>query len=195
MKSKTALSRLTVYILVLPLLLLINLIYSVANADNKTISEKLASIPIQVVNQSEKTLDFYHDLIANKTVVINFIYSTCKSSCPLSIMVFKKVQKILAKQNVHLISISVDPIHDTSEILQGLSNKVEAGSNWQFITGSKEDIDNLLKLFDVYAGNKDEHSNGVIIGNDTQKRWLHLYGFPQANEIETEVKKLTLLPD
>jgi protein SCO1 len=191
MKSKNALSKLTLF---LPMLLLA-LIYTVAKADDISLSEQLASTPIQVVNQSEKTLAFYHDLIANKTVVINFIYSTCKSSCPLSIMVFKKVQKSLAKQNIHLISISVDPIHDTSEILQALSNKVEAGSNWQFITGSKEHIDNLLKLFAVYAGNKDEHSNGVIIGNDTQKRWLHLYGFPQANEIETEVKKLTLLRD
>jgi cytochrome oxidase Cu insertion factor (SCO1/SenC/PrrC family) len=194
MKCKAALFELTLCIKRLPLLLL-TLILSVALADDKTLSQQLATTPIQVVNQAGETLDFYQDLLANKTVVINFIYSTCTSSCPLSLMVFKKVQKDLAKQNIYLISITVDPVHDRPENLQVLSRKLQAASNWQFITGSKEHIDNLLKLFDVYAANKDEHSNGVVIANDSRRRWVRLYGFPQASEIESEVNKITLSRD
>ena len=76
-----------------------------------------------VLDQNGKHLFFYADLIKNKTVAINFIFTTCTSSCTLSTAVFRQVQQRLGKQKVQLITISVDPVNDTPEKLLALSQK------------------------------------------------------------------------
>jgi protein SCO1 len=141
-----------------------------------------------VVDQTGKKHLFYKDLIKHKTVAINFIFTACTSSCPLSTAIFRQVQKKLGTQKVHLITISVDPSNDTPENLLAFSKKFKADANWAFITGEKATISKLLKNLDAFTGDKNDHSNTVIVGNDATHQWTRLYGFPQAVEIITALK-------
>ncbi len=57
-----------------------------------------------------------------------------------------ELQKPLAKTGVHLVSFSVDPEKDTSEILRGYAEKLHAQpQRWDFLTGSKGTIYTLTK--------------------------------------------------
>jgi protein SCO1 len=145
--------------------------------------DKTAFADIEVVDQTNKSLKFYDDLIKNKIVAINFIFTACTSSCPLSTAIFRQVQKKLGQQKVQLITISVDPVNDTPERLLAFSNKHKAAPSWAFITGDKIAIATLLKTLGVYSADKNDHSNTVIVGNDAAHNWSRLYGFPQADEI------------
>jgi protein SCO1 len=144
-----------------------------------------------VLDQNGKHLSFYPSLIKNKTVAINFIFTACTSSCPLSVAVFRQVQKKLGKQKVQLITISVDPVNDTPERLLEFSKKFKAEPDWTFITGEKTIISELLKNLGVYTANKNDHSNMIIVGNDANHQWTRLYGFPQADEIISALKNIT----
>jgi protein SCO1 len=144
-----------------------------------------------VLDQDGKHLNFYTDLVKGKTVAINFIFTACTSSCPLSSAIFRQVQKKLGKQKVQLITISVDPVNDTPERLLEFSKKFKAGPGWEFITGESQLISELLKNLGAYAGEKNNHSNMVIIGDDANHRWTRLYGFPQADEIISVLKYIT----
>lgn len=152
---------------------------------------KSAFEDVAVVDQTNKTLNYYEDLIKSKTVAINFIFTTCTSSCPLSSAVFRQVQKQLGKQKVQLISVSVDPVNDTPERLLKFSKKFKAEPNWAFVTGEKTDISGLLKNLGVYTADKKDHSNMVIVGNDANHQWVRLYGFPEADEIIATLKNVT----
>ena len=143
-----------------------------------------------VLDQNGKHLFFYADLIKNKTVAINFIFTTCTSSCPLSTAVFRQVQKRLGKQKVQLITISVDPANDTPERLLAFSQKFKAGPGWVFVTGEQAAISSILRSLGAYTGDNNDHSNMVIVGNDAGHAWTRIYGFPQTDEIISALKNI-----
>ncbi len=88
-----------------------------------------------VRDQTGRTLRFYTDLVKGKTVAIDFIFTTCTTTCPLLSANFRKVQEGLAgsvARDVQLISISVDPLTDIPERLQAFAaeRNVSAASRW-----------------------------------------------------------------
>ncbi len=159
-------------------------IYSGVVQSGQTEINLVSPVPnLFVLDQNGNQVDFYRDLIKNKTVVINFIFTACTSSCPLSTAIFKQVQKKLGQQKVQLITVTVDPTNDTPERLLAISKKFNAAPGWEFITGERQVISGLLKNLGVYTTDRNDHSNVVIVGNDVNQQWTRLYGFPQADEI------------
>lgn len=132
----------------------------------------------RVVDQNGKQLNFYTDLIKDKTVAINFIFTTCTTICPPLTATFRRVQQDISARalDVHLISISVDPTVDTPERLHEFAAKFNAASGWTFVTGNKDDIDSLLRAFGVAVANKNDHTPMILIGNDGKKYWTRAYG-------------------
>ena len=152
----------------------------------------LQQLNVAVINQHGQPLNFYEDLIKAKRVAINFVFTQCLTSCPLSVAIFRQVQVKLAKQAISLISISVDPSHDTPESLLKLSQKFHAQAPWDFITGDPVVITQLLKTLGSYTADKNAHSNMVLISQADGRQWTKLYGFPQPKAIITA---LTATPD
>ena len=159
-------------------------------SDEWQLSEALLA-NMTVVDQTNTSHQFFEDLIKNKTVAINFIFSSCTSSCPLSTAIFRQVQKKLGRQKVQLITISVDPDSDTPERLLEFSKRFKAKPGWSFITGEKSTISGLLKNLGAYTADKNAHSNVVILGNEAKHQWTRLYGFPQADDIIAALKNIT----
>ena len=147
----------------------------------------LAQIPdVAVTDQNGRKLRFYSDLIKGKTVAINFIFTTCTTICPPLTATFRKVQQEMGEQagrDVSLISISVDPATDVPERLKEFSEKFKAGPGWTFITGSKPDIDHLLKSLGAYAGDKVNHTPMILVGNERANYWTRAYGLAPAGTL------------
>lgn len=140
-------------------------------------------INVSVSDQTSQMHKFYEDLIRPNTVAINFIFTSCTSSCALSTAIFKQVQRKINSQKLQLLSITVDPTRDTPERLLEFSKQFKAQPNWLFLTGEKAIVDRLLKTFEVYSADKNNHSNIVVVGNDKTNQWTRLYGLPQVDEI------------
>ena len=97
---------------------------------------------IKLVDQDGKTVRFYDDLIKDKVVAINFIYTHCGDSCPLETASLRQVQKLLGDRvgkDIFFYSISIDPKHDTPKVLKEYSERFRIGSGWSFLTGTKAD--------------------------------------------------------
>jgi cytochrome oxidase Cu insertion factor (SCO1/SenC/PrrC family) len=133
---------------------------------------------VKVYDQNGNRLNFYSDLIKNKTVAINFIFTTCTTICPPLTATFRRVQQDLqeASLNVQLISISVDPSTDTPERLRDFAAKFKAGPGWTFVTGDKTEIESLLQALGVAVANKNDHTPMILVGNDTTGYWTRTYG-------------------
>jgi protein SCO1/2 len=134
---------------------------------------------VTVYDQDGRKLNFYSDLVKGRTVAINFIFTTCTTICPPLTATFRKVQQEMGERvgrDVALISVSVDPTTDVPERLKSFSAKFNAQPGWSFVTGSKPDIDQLLASLGAYAGNKNDHTPMILVGNDKAQYWTRTYG-------------------
>jgi protein SCO1 len=76
--------------------------------------------------------------------VASFIFTRCPLSCPRISSVMKGLQDKLAGTEVRLVSLTVDPDHDTPEVLAEYARRFGAdGDRWWFLTGPKVDLHDL----------------------------------------------------
>lgn len=145
------------------------------------------SIPdVAVLDQHGNKLHFYSDLIKDKTVAINFIFTNCTTICPPLAATFARLQKEMGDKvgkDVHLISISVDPVTDTPERLKAWGAKFKAGPGWTFVTGEKQEMDKLLNALGAAVSKREDHTPAMIIGNDSKGVWTRTYGLAKINQI------------
>jgi len=156
--------------------------------------EHFPNVPL--VNQDKQKLHFYDDLIKGKIVVIQFMFSNCARLCPIATPNLVKVQKALQKQapgEVSFVSITVDPDHDTPAVLKAYSQTFHVQRGWQFLTGSRADIDRIRRELGVYdpEDQQFEHMNVLTIGKEPVGRWLTIPASDRPEVIAYTVLQLT----
>jgi protein SCO1 len=153
----------------------------------KSVVGSTMTIPdVEVLDQDGNALHFYTDLIKDKTVAINFIFTNCTTICPPLAATFARLQKEMGDKvgrDVHLISISVDPMTDTPERLKAWGAKFKAGPGWTFVTGEKQEIDKLLNALGAAISKREDHTPALIIGNDSKGTWTRTYGLAKISQI------------
>lgn len=133
---------------------------------------------VELITQEGKKVHFYDDLIKGKIVAIDLIYTTCKYSCPLETARLAQVQRKLGDRvgkDIFFYSITIDPEHDTPEVLKAYMEKFHVGPGWTFLTGKKEDILFLGKRLGLYTTptvNADGHIAHLLIGNEAIGQWV-----------------------
>lgn len=131
--------------------------------------------------------------LADKPIILNFIFTTCDTTCPVTSMTFSQVQAALgAERNmVHMVSISIDPEQDTAPVLKAYAARFGAGAQWQMLTGSVDDIIAVQRAFDVYRGDKMNHSPVTFLRAGAGKPWVRMAGFVSADDILREYRQLS----
>ena len=117
----------------------------------------------------ENPFVFFDDIIKDKIVVINFIYTRCPDTCPLETAQLVKVQEIMGdrvNKDIFFYSISIDPKNDTPSVLK--EYKEMFGARWTFLTGKESDIIKLRKKLGLYIqeiqDGSNNHNVNMIIG-------------------------------
>ncbi len=134
---------------------------------------------LPLTTQDGKVVHFYDDLLKDKAVVINLIYTHCTASCPLETAKLAQVQKLLGDRvgkDVFFYSISIDPEHDTPAALKAYAAKFHAKPGWLFLTGKKDDIRVIAKKLGLASrtdgANRDGHQPELIFGRDSTGQWM-----------------------
>jgi protein SCO1/2 len=136
---------------------------------------------------------FVSDVIGDNIVVMDFVYTTCTTICPVLSAIFTQVQGKLGDQvgdDVVLISMSVDPARDTPQRLKAYSSKHRAGDGWLWLTGAKPVVDEVLVGVGAYTTNFEDHPTMVLIGDGRTGEWKRLFGFPNPDRIVEIVNDL-----
>lgn len=132
----------------------------------------------ELITQDGKKVHFYDDLIKGKIVAIDFIYTSCGYACPLETAKLAQVQQKLGDRvgkDIFFYSISIDPEHDTPEVLKAYMQKYKVGPGWTFLTGKKDEIELLEKKLGVYTDprvNADGHLPHLLLGNEATGQWM-----------------------
>lgn len=124
--------------------------------------EEIGPVPeFKLTNQNNKTISNKDYL--GKVYVVEFFFSTCPTICPKMNQSMLQLQETFyGNPKFGLVSITIDPEHDTSEVLKEHSNLLGVKHfNWHFLTGDKKYIYNLAnKGFNLYAGENNKAAGG-----------------------------------
>lgn len=143
-----------------------------------------------VVDQNGNESKFVSDIIGDRIVVVDFIYTTCTTVCPVISAIFSQVQDALGEQlgkEVILVSISVDAIRDTPRRLKAYSANHKAKPGWVWLTGKKRRMDKLLDGLGAYTTNFEDHPAMVLVGDGRTGEWSRFFGFPSPERIMKQV--------
>jgi protein SCO1/2 len=146
-----------------------------------------------LIDQDGQEVRFVSDVIGDRIVVMDFVYTTCTTICPVLSALFTQVQGKLGDQldgDVVMVSVSVDPVRDTPQRLRAYAAKHRAGDGWVWLTGAKPTVDDVLTGVGAYSANFEEHPPMVLVGDGRTGEWQRLFGFPNPERIMKLVNEL-----
>ncbi len=146
---------------------------------------------ITLVRADGKTVRLGDELDDGRAVVLDFVYTTCTSVCPLSSQTFEALQDKLGpdRDRVHLVSISIDPEQDTPERLVEYARHFDAGPKWQFYTGTLDASLAVQRAFSTYRGDKMSHPPVTLVRAAPGKPWVRFDGFVTVAQILDELRQ------
>jgi len=152
---------------------------------------------VELVDQNGQKVRFFTDLIQGKTVAISFFFTSCTTICPPLGAIMSQVQRKLLREgrnDIQIISISVDPVRDTPPRLKAWSENFSAQPGWVFVTGKKAVVDRLLKSLRTFTPDPQDHTPMVLIGNEPRGVWKQVNGLSSAGTIADALRALASEP-
>jgi protein SCO1/2 len=147
---------------------------------------------IPLITHEGKQVRFYHDLIKDKIVSLNFFFAKCDEICPLVMANLTKVQKLLGSQvgrDIFMYSFTLKPDEDTLEVLRHHREIYHAGPGWTFLTAKPDDMEKVRKAIGftypepAIDKDKTQHIGNIRYGNEPLMLWSACPGMTHAKWI------------
>src|SRR5437763_6437786 len=154
------------------------------------------SLPNVVVQtQDGARVRFSEDLIRDKVVLINFMFTSCTNQCPRTTANLVKVEEQLGDRlgrDVRMISVTLDPATDTPAVLRDYARRYGTKPGWYFVTGRQKDIDAIRQRLGMREDTNDlmQHTGMLVYGNDATRQWAATPAFAQPRAIVRSVMLL-----
>lgn len=142
--------------------------------------------PVYLKNQDGERV-FLPDILASgKPIVMNFIFTSCSTLCPVMTATFAKVQKTLKNsgESTQFVSVSIDPNYDTPVRLSRYAAKYGVTEGWEFLTGDLKVINEIQRAFHAFRGNKMNHAALTFMHlSSAAGQWLRIDGSSSASQL------------
>jgi protein SCO1/2 len=149
---------------------------------------------VNLRNQNGERVSFSGLTAYDGPILLNFIFTSCATICPVMSATFGQTQDDLTKINdtYRMISISIDPEYDTPRRLREYAKLHSARPNWAFLTGGFDDIFKVVRAFDaIYkADNKMYHRPLTFLRRNASADWVRLEGLLSSAELAAEYTTL-----
>lgn len=145
-----------------------------------------------LLNQEGEKIALNSLFESDRPVMVNFMFVTCTTICPILTAVFAQAQRKLGPEveEVAMVSFTIDPDFDTPEKLKGYAELYDAGPQWQFLTGTRDQIHKIQKAFDAYSQNKMSHLPLTFLRASGDSPWIRIDGITSAAALLKEYQKL-----
>lgn len=163
-------------------------------AEQTAESARVHFIDAALVDQQERQVHLADEVVADRIVVIGFIYTSCTTVCPVVSAIMQKVQARLGERvgtEVRLVSISIDPLRDTPARLREYSRAYQAGSGWTWLTGPVQEVNDTLKGLGVWSADFADHQPVILVGDGRSGRWTRFQGFTDPSVLVAKVDELS----
>ncbi|MEM9290916.1 MAG: SCO family protein [Acidobacteriota bacterium] len=124
---------------------------SLQPADGLITAGDLPELPIYGELPSFELVNTQGDLVSLETLkgkpfIADFVFTRCQGTCPVLSRKMAQLQSRLPQPPpVRFLSFSVDPDHDTPEVLAEYAESLGAGPDWWFLSGDRERTYDLIR--------------------------------------------------
>ncbi len=142
----------------------------------------------------ERGSGFTEDALRGHPTIVNFIFTRCETVCPITTMKMARLEEKTRDKRgdaIKLLSISVDPTHDTPDKLAAYAARYKANpERWRFVTGKEPDIHALVETTfmspmdregETTSGAPNIVHNGYFVLVDGD---LHIRGVYDSNDVQ-----------
>ncbi len=133
---------------------------------------------LEVIDQDGRKLQFYDDVLKDKVVAINFIFTNCQGACPLMTRHLTLVRDLLGPDvgnEIHFVSVSIDPVRDTPAAMKEFAQTHDADQEyWRFVTGIPENLEYIVKKLGQYNDDVEAHSTLLLAANVRTAHWTKI---------------------
>ncbi len=146
-----------------------------------------------LVDQDGRPVDMASDLIGTRVAAIQFIFTRCATTCPILASQFQGVRDSLGDgmgQDFALVSITVDPEYDSPDMLKAWGRRHGIGPGWSLLTGTKSDVDRLLRGLGMPAAEPQNHQSQVVVVDGTTGQGLRTSGLASAAELVAILRRV-----
>lgn len=168
-----------------------------APADVNAQATRVTLYDIQLVDSDGQAVRVKSDAVDDRIVIVDFIYTSCTTICPITSAIFGDVQERLIEKlgeqfgrDVKLVTLTVDPATDTPERLKDYAGNFGSPTGWLWLTGDKPKVDKVLAGFGAYAADFTRHAGAILIGDAHSGDWTRFYGLPDPPDIVARVEQL-----
>jgi protein SCO1/2 len=166
----------------------------VARADGPKYKRTVESymVPdVVLVDQDGGRVTLRKLLDSDKPVIVEFIFGTCTTICPILSAGYANLQRNLGAdtRKVLLVSVTIDPENDTPRVMSEYLKRYKAKPGWDFLTGTRADIDEVMRAFNAYVPNKMSHRPLTFIRATEDGRWVRINGLMSTSEFMEECRK------
>lgn len=173
------------------MLALIGVFAAPAHADTKKYKrtvERYTVPDVTMINQDGHKVRLRQLVDVDRPVIIDFIYGTCTTICPVLSAGYVNLQNKLDARmpQPRLISITIDPENDTPKVMKEYLKRFRAKPGWDFLTGSRADITKVMIAFNAYIPDKMSHYPINLIRTGKDGSWVRLFGIMSSREFLDE---------
>lgn len=152
---------------------------------------RFADVPLLDQHSRERRLE--SDVVGDRIVVMDFVYTSCTTVCPVASAIMSEVQARLGERlgrDVALVSVSVDPVRDTPARLNDYARRYAARPGWSWLTGSMPAVSETLKGLGTWTPAFEDHPVVTIVGDGRTGKWTRFYGFADPTALVAQVESL-----
>jgi protein SCO1 len=161
---------------------LIPAVASASTSNRSTPSKASSYFPnLELVTHEGKKVKFYDDLLKDKLVIFNMMYTVCTRTCPISTASLLNVQEALGSRvgrDIFMYSLTLQPELDTPEALRDYMKKYGVRPGWTYLTGKRDDTEIVRRKLGFYNSDPvadadiTKHTGMVRIGYGTRNKWF-----------------------
>lgn len=137
---------------------------------------------------------------AGKIYIADFFFATCQNICPAMSSQLVRVQESIKNDpEILILSHTVNPMHDTVEVLLDYAGKYQAiKDKWHFLTGAKKDINSLAEKSYLVSAQDDGTPEGFVHSEkfilvDKQRRIRGVYDGTDSLQVDKLIQEIKIL--
>jgi cytochrome oxidase Cu insertion factor (SCO1/SenC/PrrC family) len=156
--------------------------------------DEVAIPDVEVIDQNQRKVRFYTDLLKDRVVVVSFFFTSCTVMCPLQGHALAKLQTALGDKmgkEVFFISVSKDPKTDTPQRLKLWAKTFEVKTGWTLVTGTESVMKQLLWDLIGEEPGPQLHNPVVFIGNDRTGVWEDAEGLSSHHKLTEIIERIS----
>ncbi len=146
--------------------------------------------PVRLIDTTGHAVKFDAVLGAPGPVVLQFIFTSCTTICPILTATVSAAQNQFGP-DVRIVSISIDPENDTPARLAEYAARFRGRREWMFLTGTQKDVTAVQRAFDAADENgKMNHLPLTFLRAAPGAPWVRLEGLTSAADLLAEYRRV-----